>query len=49
MVPIHMLLIGMPLTIAAGMAVALVLPRGLSLWEAALLAAVLAPTDAALG
>ena len=47
--PIRMLLIGMPLTIGAGMAVALVLPLGLSLWEAALLAAVLAPTDAALG
>ncbi len=41
--PIRMLLIGMPLTIGAGMAVALVLPLGLSLWEAALLAAVLAP------
>ena len=46
---VRMLLIGMPLTIAAGLVVALFLPLGLSLWEAALLAAVLAPTDAALG
>lgn len=47
--PVRMLLIGMPLTIAAGLVVALVLPLGFGLWEAALLAAILAPTDAALG
>ncbi len=47
--PVRMLLIGMPLTIVLGAAVALGLPLGLSLWEAALLAAILAPTDAALG
>ncbi len=47
--PIRMLLVGMPLTIVAGTLVALLLPLGLGLWEAALLAAVLAPTDAALG
>ncbi len=47
--PVRMLLIGMPLTIAFGLAVALGLPLGLGLWEAALLAAILAPTDAALG
>ncbi len=47
--PVRMLLVGMPLTIAVGTAVGLVLPLGLSLWEAALLAAILAPTDAALG
>ena len=47
--PVRMLLIGMPLTIAAGLVVALGLPLGLGLWEAALLAAILAPTDAALG
>ena len=47
--PQRMLLIGMPLTIAAGIAAALALPLGLSFWEAALLAAILAPTDAALG
>lgn len=47
--PQRMLLIGLPLTIAAGTALALALPLGLGLWEAALLAAILAPTDAALG
>ena len=47
--PVRMLLIGMPLTIVAGTLVALALPLGLGLWEAALLAAILAPTDAALG
>ncbi len=47
--PQRMLLLGLPLTIALGTAVALALPLGLALWEAALLAAILAPTDAALG
>jgi len=47
--PTRMLLVGMPLTIAAGTAAALILPLGLTFWEAALLAAILAPTDAALG
>jgi sodium/hydrogen antiporter len=47
--PARLLLIGMPLTIVLGTAVALALPLGLSFWEAALLAAILAPTDAALG
>jgi NhaP-type Na+/H+ or K+/H+ antiporter len=47
--PVRLLLIGMPLTIAAGTLVAFWLPIGLSFWEAALLAAILAPTDAALG
>jgi NhaP-type Na+/H+ or K+/H+ antiporter len=47
--PQRMLLIGMPLTIVAGTVVGLALPLGFSLWEAALLAVVLAPTDAALG
>ena len=47
--PTRMLLIGMPLTIIFGTAVALALPLGFSFWEAALLAAILAPTDAALG
>ena len=47
--PVRMLAIGMPLIIIAGIATALALPLGLSLWEAALLAAILAPTDAALG
>ncbi len=47
--PVRMLLIGMPLTIVVGTLVALALPLGLGIWEAALLAAILAPTDAALG
>lgn len=47
--PARLLGVGMPLTIVLGaVAAALVLP-GLSLWEAAIVAAVLAPTDAALG
>ena len=47
--PVRMLLIGLPLVILLGTLIALALPLGLSLWEAALLAAILAPTDAALG
>lgn len=47
--PVRMLLIGMPLIIVFGAVVALALPLGLSLWETFLLAAILAPTDAALG
>jgi len=47
--PGRMLIIGLPLTIAAGTAAAVLLIPGLGLIEAALLAAVLAPTDAALG
>ncbi len=48
-VPIRMLVIGMPLSIALGTAIALWLPLELGLWGAALLAAILVPTDAALG
>ena len=48
-VPARLLGIGMPLTIAGGLAAAVVLFDGLNVWEAALVAAVLAPTDAALG
>jgi len=47
--PLRLLTIGMPLTIALGAAAALVLFPVLSFFEAALLAAILAPTDAALG
>ena len=47
--PMRMLLFGMPLTIALGLAAALMLFPGWSIWEAAVLAAVLTPTDAALG
>ena len=48
-VPLRMLAIGMPLTIAAGTVVAAGLFPELTLVELALLAAVLTPTDAALG
>ena len=47
--PIRMLGVAMPLIIIAGLVVGLALPLGLGFWEAALLAAILAPTDAALG
>lgn len=48
-IPVRMLLVGLPLTIAAGTVFALQLFPTFSIWEAALLAALLAPTDAALG
>ena len=47
--PMRMLLIGLPLAIAAGTLAAAALFPSFSIWEAALLAALLAPTDAALG
>lgn len=47
--PLRMLGLGLPLTIFAGILAALALLPGLSLGEAALLAVILAPTDAALG
>lgn len=47
--PSRMLLIGLPLTMLFGALVAAFLFPGFSFWEAALLAALLAPTDAALG
>ncbi|MDH3611742.1 MAG: cation:proton antiporter [Gammaproteobacteria bacterium] len=47
--PTRMLIIGLPLAILAGTIVATQLFPSFSLWEAALLAALLAPTDAALG
>lgn len=47
--PVRLLVIGMPLTILAGAVTALALLPEFRLWEAALLAAILAPTDAALG
>jgi NhaP-type Na+/H+ or K+/H+ antiporter len=47
--PRWLLGIGMLLTIVAGTAVALVLLPGLTFWEAAILATILAPTDAGLG
>lgn len=47
--PIRLLAIGLPLTIVLGALVAFYVFDGLSPWEAALVAAILAPTDAALG
>lgn len=47
--PLRMLLIGLPLTMAGGALLALMLFPQLDFWEAVLLAALLAPTDAALG
>jgi len=47
--PIRMLLVGLPVTIVLGALAAMQLFPAFTLWEAALLAALLAPTDAALG
>ena len=47
--PIRMLIIGLPLVVVTGTVIAMQIFPALSLWEAALLAALLAPTDAALG
>jgi len=47
--PLRLLGIGMPLTIALGAVVAALLLTDLTFWEAAIVGAVLAPTDAALG
>ncbi len=48
-IPIRLLLIGLPLTIALGVGVAFLLFGDLSFFEVALIATMLAPTDAALG
>lgn len=47
--PARMLIVGLPLTIVVGTVVAAQLFPAFAFWEAALLAALLAPTDAALG
>ena len=47
--PARLLCIGLPLTIALGTVVAVALLSELEFWECAIVAAVLAPTDAALG
>ena len=47
--PIRLLLVGLPLTILLGFGVGALLFQKLSLFEVALLATMLAPTDAALG
>ncbi len=48
-IPARMLGFGLPLTVVVGTLAALALFDDLRFWEAALLAAILAPTDAALG
>ncbi|MGI9666762.1 MAG: cation:proton antiporter [Acidimicrobiia bacterium] len=48
-IPIRLLVIGLPTMIIIGLAVAAVMFTELSIWEAGLIAAILAPTDAALG
>ena len=48
-IPLRMLGFGLPLTILFGALVAKLIFPEFSIWEAALLAAILAPTDAALG
>lgn len=47
--PSRLLGIGLPLTIAFGAVLAAVLFTDLSFWEAAIIGAIIAPTDAALG
>lgn len=47
--PIRLLAIGLPLTIALAAAAAALLLPGLGLWEAVVLGTIVAPTDAALG
>lgn len=47
--PVRMLLIGLPMTVVLGAIVAVQMFPNLLFWEAVLLAALLAPTDAALG
>lgn len=47
--PLRLLAIGMPLTILVGTIVAMLIFDNFSIWEAALLAVILAPTDASLG
>ncbi len=47
--PVRLLGLGLPLTIAFGALIAAVMFEQLSVWEAAVVAAILAPTDAALG
>jgi NhaP-type Na+/H+ or K+/H+ antiporter len=47
--PARLLLVGLPLTIAAGAVIAALLFTNLTVWQAAVIGAVLAPTDAGLG
>jgi sodium/hydrogen antiporter len=48
-IPVRLLLIGLPLSIGLGTLLALLLLTDLETWECAIVSAVLAPTDAALG
>jgi NhaP-type Na+/H+ or K+/H+ antiporter len=48
-IPGRLLTIGLPLTVAAGFVVAAMMFSNLGMWQVALIAAILAPTDAALG
>ncbi len=48
-VPVRLLTIGLPLTIVFGLVAAAAMFSDLDFWEAGLIAAILAPTDAALG
>jgi NhaP-type Na+/H+ or K+/H+ antiporter len=48
-IPGRLLTIGLPLTVAVGFAVAATMFGDLGFWQVALIAAILAPTDAALG
>lgn len=48
-IPVRLLVIGMPLTILLGVVAATVIFTDLSIWEAAILGVILAPTDASLG
>ena len=48
-IPMRLLLGGLPLTVVAGALVGVVLFGGFSIWQALVLAIILAPTDAALG
>ena len=47
--PSRLLIIGLPLTIAVGAIIAALLFTNLTIWQAAIIGAVLAPTDAGLG
>ncbi len=47
--PARLLIVGLPLTIAVGAVIAALLFTNLTIWQAAIIGAVLAPTDAGLG
>ena len=49
LLPLRLLGVGMPLTVVVGALVAMLLLTDIPVWEAAILAVILAPTDASLG